>query len=79
MKAKQTKTVAVKRTKQIVISKTEFTASDMKNHMFNLALQVAQPKGTEPTRVNASIGAMRAILATIALEVKAAKLGIQFK
>ena len=38
MKAKQTKTVAVKRTKQIVISKTEFTASDMKNHMFNLAL-----------------------------------------
>lgn len=59
----------------ITISPSKFTASDLKNDLYNIA-QLAQKKNADPRQFNAVICAYRAILSTISLEMKAKKLGV---
>ena len=69
------KNVATTNNAVVTVSKARFTAADLKNDLYQLA-QEARKKDANPRQFNAVIGAYRAILSTISMEMKAAKLGI---
>lgn len=74
----KTRQLAVAKPKSAVtISKAGFTATDIKNELYSLA-QMARKKEVAPAKVNSVISAYRAILSTVSIEMKAAKMGLNF-